>query len=505
MRQRQEICGALKGSSFYYRVYVAKNSLLVLTSASFIIINYIIFYKSEDKTGLCEVDIENTGTKVFMQCRQKRYDVFIYLHCIFTLTLGAHFLINIASLVWALPVSGLRRISGLIVGLRKARKKYDTDTETGLGQINKNFTLRSQQSQVHSNHTIIDSKGEDFLFLFDLIAHSCGKSATLRVLSHTAPSFAELCQPIVTNIQKTEKTLKIMWEKAELHNIKDTELAVDEYVVAIFSTDKKYHDHKSVNSSENCEAKFTSLEGGKTQYMVTISAIVGQAKMKGITNGEYLPPYPPQKLNCSQENQKIKINWTKPKGDFDKYSLKISLLGSKSSAVPVMASMVGGTVALFDQPEQPQEPDKIWLPTDKTDFILESILPGEAYQVELSSMTDTNNCLEAPKESFISLPYSPTDVKVTTSDDKTTLSWQKPDGEGYSTLIGYKIVIKDRKDAIIHDHFQKNGLGNFYEIRDLIDATEYEAFLTTLCSFKVNFFKLINLSIYFHYHCISRV
>ena len=42
-----------------------------------------------------------------------------------------------------------------------------------------------------------DATGEDFLFLFDLLAHSCGLEATLRVLTHSDATFYEICKPSI--------------------------------------------------------------------------------------------------------------------------------------------------------------------------------------------------------------------------------------------------------------------------------------------------------------------
>ena len=50
-----------------------------------------------------------------------------------------------------------------------------------------------------------------------------------------------------------------------------------------------------------------------------MSAIVGQAKMKGVTFKSYLPPYPPQNLQCypspSSVNRtaSVKVTWTAPR------------------------------------------------------------------------------------------------------------------------------------------------------------------------------------------------
>jgi hypothetical protein len=66
---------------------------------------------------------------------------------------------------------------------------------------------------------LVKREGEDFLFLFDLIAHTCGLPATLRVLSYTAPKFERLCQPVVMperDLVLTETSLGVSWSPAPL-------------------------------------------------------------------------------------------------------------------------------------------------------------------------------------------------------------------------------------------------------------------------------------------------
>ena len=225
------------------------------------------------------------------------------------------------------------------ISITKASKK-----KLGMMDLeNGGSTLSSTNTRIKS--PVLESKGDDFLFLFDLIAHTCGKSATLRVLSYTAPSFAKLCQPVVLNdrITKTENSLKIEWEPAKLQDMRQYDkLEVEEYVATIFSSDNAFHDWK--NLGQNCRsAEFKNLKGGTTKYMVTISAMVGNAKMKGVTLKTFLPPFPPQKLHCSSseimENTKFakaKITWTPPKGNFEKYSLGISQIASRQSIFPSM-------------------------------------------------------------------------------------------------------------------------------------------------------------------------
>jgi hypothetical protein len=71
----------------------------------------------------------------------------------------------------------------------------------------------------YEKDVLVKREGEDFLFLFDLIAHTCGLPATLRVLSYTAPKFERLCQPLVNpekDLELTETTLRVAWSPAPL-------------------------------------------------------------------------------------------------------------------------------------------------------------------------------------------------------------------------------------------------------------------------------------------------
>ena len=119
-RQRQEICGALSGSSTYYYTFMLKNILEIIMGILYIVANIIIGVESQDETKICEIPLLNKETIILMQCRQKRYDIFINLLWIFIGTLILHVFCNICSFIWALPIMGLRKISGLIKELQQA-------------------------------------------------------------------------------------------------------------------------------------------------------------------------------------------------------------------------------------------------------------------------------------------------------------------------------------------------------------------------------------------------
>ena len=80
-------------------------------------------------------------------------------------------------------------------------KSGDVETGEVVPRNKKRGIIKSCRNSVFVNQDIVqglvDSPGSDFLFLFDLIAHTCGTAATLRVLSFSAPSFYTFCQPIL--------------------------------------------------------------------------------------------------------------------------------------------------------------------------------------------------------------------------------------------------------------------------------------------------------------------
>ena len=64
-----------------------------------------------------------------------------------------------------------------------------------------------------------DATGEDFLFLFDLLAHSCGLEATLRVLTHSDATFYEICKPSIDlthDLELEEDKVKVKFGPAHI-------------------------------------------------------------------------------------------------------------------------------------------------------------------------------------------------------------------------------------------------------------------------------------------------
>ena len=440
-RQRQEICGALRGSNLYYLLFMFKNVVEIILALVFIAVNMVVGLESTDATVLCGIELLDSATVVTMQCRQKRYDVFIHLLWVFTITLVFHALVNTCSVCWGIPCTGLRQITGIMTELQEAIKSSRAYKKSVKAGKRKDMSHDAEMGLRLSLAT--DSSGEylagaDFLFLFDLIACTCGKAATLRVLSYTSPSFERLCQPriIHQDIRKTETSLKISWTPTPLQNINQYDrLTVAEYVATIFPG------HAYQTLEEDCkEVEFKNLSGGTTEYTITVSAIIGNAKMKGVAIQQFLPPFPPQNLTVhpsvtlSNNRAAARLSWTPPRGDFHKYSLRV--LPWRSTPKPIRK---------YRQVPDTLFPDEIWLPKDATEHLAEGLLPGEKYKVELCSMTDFTKCTadqQSTEAVILTNPLQPANMTVKEDTDRIKVKWDPPIGRGHSSLVGYMVYLR---------------------------------------------------------------
>ena len=421
-RQREEICGALRGSNLFYNLYIAKNLAEIGLAAAFLTVDTYWGMTLEDDVGFCDIPVKNTGW-VEMQCRQKRFGFYRSILIGFMVLLVAHILTSLISLVWSIKLTKLRRITSIVSGLREMNKE-------GGG--------------------VVESRGEDFLFLFDLVAHSCGQPATLRVLSYTAPTFYELCKPELQDVVMTESSIKLSWKPCKLQNIRvSKQLEVQKYVITIYPTDK----HRTYEVAANLdyhEYKFNDLAGGKSEYIVTISAIIGDAKMKGVTTTRHLPPFPPQNLSCKElENvdgsasTRIKVSWDRPKGEFTKYILKVVCPSDRKISpdsvdgrTPKLPSYHPGrqqttgrfqttrvhSQSSFSMKKREKEPGEVWLTAEETKYEWGNLRPGENYQLQLSTMTGSQTCMKEKmlKQDILTkpLPLPQDAISVTAYSDR---------------------------------------------------------------------------------------
>ena len=171
----------------------------------------------------------------------------------FIVLLAFHIMTSIGSLIWSIEYFGLRKISSIVEELDQKEERQ------------------------------LRSVGSDFLFLFDLIAHSCGQPATLRVLSYTDEEFLNLCQPKLTQMKMTETSIKLVWSPSKLEEFHDSnsKIMITNYVVTILPN----YNNKQVRAIKNeNEVEFDGLEGGKKEYIFTVSAYISDdVRMKGLT------------------------------------------------------------------------------------------------------------------------------------------------------------------------------------------------------------------------------
>ena len=387
-RQREEICGALRGSNIFYQMYVLKNVIEFILAIVFIVLDWMWGLQSHDDVGLCDIPMGDKGI-VNMQCRQKRYGFYYWMLTVFLILMGLHMATSFISLVWSFKMTRLRRISSIIDSLKK--------------------------SQHHDTQNLIESKGQDFLFLFDLVAHSCGLPATLRVLTYTAPTFAGLCQPVVkpglADLVMGPDRIKVLWTPCPLQSIKTAkQIMIQKYVVTIFPSATSNMITKEAGEGQH-EAEFTDLIGGKREYVVTISAIIGDAKMKGVSHTTFLPPHPPQNLAYAHledttEGAAVRIRWSRPKGEFDRYILKVAelevgksrlsadaededkpIMNGRSSLHQHTFTSPSGLFGRFKVTKRTREHNEVWLGIDAVEYVKTDLKPGSRYQIELRSMT----------------------------------------------------------------------------------------------------------------------
>ena len=271
-RRKNEICEGLKRSSIISKTYIYKNIVEICLLFAFIVFNifYGLYSEKNLEPGICVLkvsEIPNIGIEadgfINLLCEGKRVSFYLKLLYLQTAALLLILLCCLGSLIW---YGFFRNVSQLLNKMEKSKIDWDVELET--------------------------NEGQDFLFLFDLLAHTSGIEATLRVLSHADETFRKLCLPklSVDQVRVEEEKLKVYWKPASIETwLEENDhkgLQVECYVVTIFPKE-------SINTSfvtkikedrdkeGNYSAWFYDLQGGKTEYVLTIACVLGRSRMKG--------------------------------------------------------------------------------------------------------------------------------------------------------------------------------------------------------------------------------
>ena len=261
------------------------------------------------------------------------------------------------------------------------------------------------------------------------------------------------------------------------------QLDVQRYITTIFPCNDNNSQRTIRANQDSHEVEFVDLAGGRKEYVVTLSAIIEDAKMKGVKRVTYLPPYPPQKLVATNnESGGVKISWARPKGEFEKFILKVALLEARKLSTAKSSFSPMRLATSFKELRKEREPDEVWLASEDVEYTTSSLKPGERYRLELRSMTGTQTCIEekVPTTVLVTRPLPPRNVTAETELQEVKLTWAAPEGEGHSFLEGYKIQLREPGGKLVKEVVQsKNSRG--VNLTQLNPATEFVVSVATFC------------------------
>ena len=529
-RQRNEICVSLKRSSIIYNVYLLKNALeIVIVLAVYLPINlsYVLTQPFQDEEkGLCRVPLEKVPGiidqvgEIILQCSGKKMSFFqltVWIHICLTLL---HGLCSMGSIVWCI---WFRNITTLITEIQEMRVKQDT-------------LVSSNQ-----DHQLLVA-GQDFLFLFDLLAHSCGFESTLRVLTHSDAQFHEIFKPNLhpkKHLILEEDRVNISWYPADIEKWsmsapnRQRIIEIDSYEVTIFPAERvkntqtvSSHSRRPAWKGDNLEdglldtssynTWFYDLDGGRTEYVLTIACMIGKSRMKGekvITN---LVPYGPEKPRAGMvsrtETDQAEIHWDPPKGDFTKYTLvieKVSQLNinvfemarqglmrstSRSSESNNVKKLVGPlplealesskNLVAVDDPDG-EENVRIMenLSNKLTSYTIVGLEPGEKYALELATKTGAVPTNRPIYDLVLTRPQPPRDLRSESVTSNSFVVYWIPPSKN-SCLKGFQVQIKSASDSKIFKDVSVPKMSKQFTVLGVNPGSDYDVILTSLCSTK---------------------
>ena len=386
----------LKRSSIIFTMYVIKNITEIILLLIFIPFNIIFAIKSDINLtpGMCVIQagavpqLELEAGEIFFQCEGKKIQFFLNLLYIQISVLIAVFFCSWSSIIW---VMFFRNISGLLKKIEKFRVDWDIEIEK--------------------------THGKDFLFLFDMLAHTSGLESTLRVLTHADETFRKICLPKLRNdcahIKVEEDKVKVVWNPASLENWLESNshkgIEVDSYDVTIYPAESVNNTvtklKKDKDSGGMYSAWFFDLTGGKTEYIITIATVIGQSRMKGERIVTTLLPYGPEKPRAgiikTVQTDEIEISWEPPKGGFTKYVLAVdpnvttmynhrNTVNRLQNGIMNPNFYVNGYIANsvdFHQLTITKDYTERELSSMITEYKISGLSPGETYGIELKTKT----------------------------------------------------------------------------------------------------------------------
>ena len=503
-RQRNEVCNSLKRSNILFFTYVMKNVMEQLLLWAFIPINIYFAIDSLPnlESSICIIDVGADmglglpGGQAHFQCDGKKVSFFIIL-LYFSVALQVICLFcSTGSLIWCLF---FRDITNLLRDIQEVSSAED-------------FIL-------------IAKEGRDFIFLFDLLAHTSGIESTLRVLTHADHTFQQICQPRIRAseaefVKVKEDRLKVVWQAARIEKwckSKSTTVSVDSYEVTIFPAETSRHtitkmakDEYVLANDDYYSASFIDLNGGKTEYIVTIACVIGKSRMKGERIITTLLPYGPERPRTgvikSFTTTELEIHWESPKGEFTKYVLSVDpCMSSLCLAAPELRKMsslsnISGLTGLTNLSSNQSEADFNIFPEfeiskdgwDKelsskdTSASIPGLFPGEAYLVVLKTKTGDNETKKPLIDIGMTQPLPVQSLRAEDVEvDKVVIKWNVP--RRTLTLKAFNLSCISKDNKISREFGIKmlnDSLLHSFTVDNLAPATEFNVSVTCLCIYE---------------------
>ena len=489
-RRRNEICIALKGSSIIFYTYIAKNILEVICSICiFLPFNLLFGFRSHSnlQPSTCIIEVTDPEYKgmVHFQCQGKKLEFFFALLYSYSALLVLYSLFSLVALTW---VSRNRQITNLI-------KKIQTKHAVENGEL-----------------LVKSSDGKDFMFLFDLLSHSAGIQATMRVLTHADDTFFQICKPSNIKVDVEEDKMKVSWKPADIErwlmSAKSSNIHVDSYEVTLYPAETvrntitivsklgggfKPLTRKMVSpdqllkpEDEDYFAWFCDLAGGRTEYVITISTIIRKSRMRGDRIVSTLIPYGAERPRSGMiqniGTNSIELIWEPPKGEFTKYVLEV-YKGQEHQGYFCKA-----VTELVLQPKSlPSIPFiRKELSWKLTEYKILGLDAGDPYWLELYTKTWDVITRQPIGEMVLTEPQPVQWVKLESIlMTSAEIRWLLP--TGHSCMKGLDIKIKTMDEKLYRELTVQQTVQNqinMYRLTNLSTCTRYSILVETVCIFK---------------------
>ncbi|TRY63902.1 hypothetical protein TCAL_14320 [Tigriopus californicus] len=473
LRQRREICASLQESSTIHHVYIGKNLFKIVLVAGLVALNASHGLLHIEDQVLCEVSVNDIpkihlqqGTLHF-QCRGQRVEfLFICLWSqVFLLLL--HGVLSLIALLWSVE---FRPVAKLL-------SKIDQDRQS----------LNQPQ--------IVRSSGEDFLFLFDFLAHSYDLESTLRVLTHSDEVFHAICKPnllLEHDVHVEEDKVEIKWREAEIdHWLKNRKkssswmrnVTIDSYEVTIFPAETVNHSQTiSSNTGSIYAACFRDLSGGKTEYVITIACKVGSSRMKGEKVVTHLAPRGPEKPRNGMLKDHgpthVDIQWVPPKGDFTKYVLLVDRISVDVSPIrnapdnPVVLrdASASSERTIIDDVTQVNH-FEYYLSSKLCEYCIHGLKPSECYRIQLGTKTGRVLTRQFIRDDVITQPNEVPGLEILQIGHHSCLVQWNP-LESSPILKGYQVEVLTH-DGREHRTVAVSKVQNTFKVTDLEPNSDY--------------------------------